>query len=128
MKKKKKKITSGYKLVDRIFNKVIYTLNNKINSIYLRETLGEKELCGVVDFSNYDIYLNAARVQHKNRNEIARTLLHEVLHFVYPEASEKITYRREKKIWNKLSKRQKGILKFYVPRHIVKKPVPKGLI
>jgi len=117
-------ITSGDKLTDWIFSRVIHNLNYKIEATLLKKNLREKhckktiELYGYIDSDV--ISLSAAKSLHPDREAIAKTLLHEVLHNVFCPIYERNIRRLEDLIWEKLSREQIAILKSYVPRHIVK--------
>ena len=121
---KRHRITSGNKRVDKIFAKIIYFLNHKIEEIYLKRVLRVRYRGKSADFYGFIdddiIYLSAAKAKHKNRRAIARTLLHEVMHYFFPGAHERKIFRLEDLVWKRLSEEQIVILKSYVPRHIVK--------
>lgn len=117
-------ITSGDKLVDWIFSRIIHSLNYKIEAIYLKRVLHERRGGKVIEYYGYidddTIYLSAAKTKHENRRAIAKTLLHEVMHNVFCGIYERNILRLEDLVWEKLSEEQIAILKSYVPRHIVK--------
>lgn len=121
---KKRWITSGDKLTDWIFSRIIHALNHKIEAIYLKEFLREKyrgkatEFCGYID--DGVIFLSASGKWHRDRRAIAKTLLHEVMHNIFCCVHERNILRLEDLVWEKLSDKQIDILKSYVPRHIVK--------
>lgn len=117
-----RQITSGDKLADWIFSRVVYALNYKIWGIYVKRILRER--CGDKTFSDYGyleddvIYLSAG--MHLNRTMMARTLLHEALHAVFGDVRERNIFSLEGIVWKRLSKEQIAILKSYIPRHKVK--------
>ena len=121
---KRRRITSGDKRIDRIFARIINFLNYEIEEIYLKRVLRVRHRGKSADFYGFIdddvIYLSAAKTKHKDRRAIAKTLLHEVLHFVFCGALEHNILRLEDLAWEKLSEEQIVILKSYVPRHIVK--------
>lgn len=117
-------ITSGDKLTDWIFSRVIQELNYKIEATLLKKNLREKyckktiELYGYID--NDVISLSASKSLHPDREAIAKTLLHEVLHNVFGSIYERNILSLEDLVWERLSREQIAMLKSYVPRHIVK--------
>ncbi len=117
-------ITSGDKLVDWIFARIIHALNYKIEAIYLKRVLHEVRGGKGIEYYGYIdddiIYLSAAKTKHSDRRAIAKTLLHEVMHYVFSGIHERNILRLEDLVWEKLSEEQIAILKSYVPRHIVK--------
>lgn len=47
--------------------------------------------------------------------EPAQILLHEVLHKIFPKARGRVIYSFERLIWNRLSEKQKEILRSFLP-------------
>ncbi len=114
----KKEITSGSKLIDGFFIKVINALNYEVEGIFLVKSIREKpkgSLSGLYTVHN-EIYLSAAKCHHKDRMEIARTLLHEGLHVAFSDFSEEVIYALENDLWSRLHQKQKLILASYVPK------------
>lgn len=125
---------SGNRKTGRFFERVINILNSeRIEEIILVEKLwdykkgGKRKvyLCGLVTNAkskgnNYIIYLSNDIVEHKTRDDIARTLLHEALHLLDMNKSEKQILIAETYWWNKFSKIQKNLLKFFIPRKVRK--------
>ena len=117
-------ITSGDKLTDWIFSRIISALNYKVENIYVKHVLCEYfhknriDLYGFVD--DNIIYLSGAKTKHPNRGAMAKTLLHEALHVVFDKIRERDILRLEDLVWEKLSREQIKILKSYIPRHMVK--------
>ena len=121
---KRRWITSGDKLGAWIFARIIYSLNYKIEAIYLKKVLHERHGGEEIDYYGFIdddiIYLSAAKTKHKDLRAIAKTLLHEVMHNVFCGIHERNILQLEDLVWGKLSEEQIMILKSYVPRHIVK--------
>ncbi len=120
-----KRITSGDKVVDWIFSRVIYALNHKIEAILLKKDLQEKHRGKTSNFYGYldgdVISLNASKIFHLNREAIAKTLLHEAMHSAFCCIYERDIRRLEDLVWEKLSKDQRSLLKSYIPKHKVKR-------
>lgn len=127
-KRKTRRISSGNKRADKFFKRVINILNSdKVWNIFLRKRIKSRNyarkkyeyICGAVDRDDdetYEIVLASDRRLHKSRVEIAKTLLHEVLHILYPQKREPEILELEYYWWEKFSKKQRLILKFYVPK------------
>ncbi len=115
-------------LIDRIFKKVLQSLNEDIEGIYVKKFLREKIKTKVFlddgwlkydDNDNLYIYLSA-RNHGNSRRAMAKTLLHEVLHFLYPKLREQSVLKLEDLVWKRLNEKQKAALIAYVPKHMVK--------
>jgi hypothetical protein len=123
-KKRKKRISSGDKLVDWMFVSVIHALNKDAEDIYkvkdLRDPdLPQRKLCGFKDEYN-NIFLNADRNKNPNRTEMGKTLLHEALHVAFDAIGEPRIEKLEDVLWRMLSLEQQKILKSYIPKHFSK--------
>ena len=120
-------ISSGNRKTDKFFEKIIKILNSdKVEEIVLVKKLWDygknkkKEyLYGLVDDAesedNYIICLSNDK-KKRETNDIAKTLLHEVLHIIYMKKRELQILALEDYWWNKFSKGQKNILRTYVPK------------
>jgi len=133
---RKRRISSGDKKTDAFFKRLIDALNgDKTWNIYLVSSIKDKKykgkrnyLFGVYDdgddeggdFMN-DIFLARDRRLHKSKNEIAQTLLHEVLHIIFPKVHELKIRDLELFWWKRFSKKQRSILKSYIPKVVVNK-------
>lgn len=117
-------ITSRDKLADWIFSRVIFALNYEVENIYVKHILRERFRGSQIDLYGFVednvIYLSNAKTKHRNREAIAKTLLHEALHVVFEKIPERNILRLEDLVWEKLSREQIRILKSYIPRHTVK--------
>jgi hypothetical protein len=109
-----KQVSSGDRLVDWFFNKVVTALNEDIEAIRIKNKLldGQQELLGFLE--NDIIYLSKENC--KNLNFMTKVLLHELLHSVFDDLSEEDVLKLENLLWKRLSKKQKEILKFYLPK------------
>lgn len=111
MKKPRSRVASGDKLIDWFFNKVIQALNEDVEVRIRRKVLSDgDDLCGLLD--DDEIYLSESR--HKNKEEMAKTLLHEVLHFIIPDLKEDDVLFLEDEVWKRLSSGQKTLLTLYI--------------
>ena len=115
------------KYADHLFCRIIEALNDKekIRKVRLRKSLfnakRKKDIFRGFHTpgENGDfIDLNASRSQHYNREEIAETLLHEVLHSIFPDKKEEEVEFLTKTIWAKLSPWQRDLLKSYIPKKV----------
>lgn len=121
----KQRISSGNKKTDILFKRIIDTLNSdEIEAVHLVKSLRDpdrrskrKYLCGYIDGEGI-IFLSKDKRKNRDIDEIAQTLLHEVLHAIFPENSENMIYDKEKHYWLSFSEKQKEILKFYIPKKI----------
>lgn len=122
--KRRRLITSGDDTVDWIFSRIIHALNYKIEVIMLKRFLREKYRGKMTNFCGYIeddvISLSNSKTWHPDRRAIAKTLLHEVMHFVFGSVYERDIRRLEDLVWEKLSEDQIRILKSFVPKHVVK--------
>lgn len=122
--RKSRRITSGDDTVDWIFSRIIHALNYEIEVIMLKRFLREKYRGKMKNFYGYIeddvISLSNSKTWHPNRRAIAKTLLHEVMHFVFGSIHERDIRRLEDLVWEKLSEEQMRILKSFVPKHVVK--------
>ena len=123
--------TSGNKRTDKFFRKVIRILNSrKIEKIILVKKLWDPEkkkreyLCGLVETAEaenrYAIYLSNDKRKNPSKDEIARTLLHEVLHVINMKKWEWRIRFEEKYWWCKFSEKQKKFLETYIPKRSCK--------
>lgn len=126
----KQRISSGNKRIDKFFEKIVNVLNSdEVEAIYLVKSLKDPDrkkeyLCGYLDEEGI-IFLSKDKRKNRNKNEIAQTLLHEVLHAIFPKDSEDIIYAKEEYYWSVFSNRQKEILRFYIPNKISRiQPTP----
>lgn len=62
------------------------------------------------------IFINPAKTQHLNRDDMTKTLVHELLHVLFPDTDENSIRAFEDIIWQKLNNEQKEILKSYLPK------------
>ena len=117
-------ITRGDRLTDWVFSRVVQSLSYEVEGIYLKRFLKDKfrgrerDLCGFLD--DGAIYLSKSKVVHRSRDEIARTLLHEAFHFVFDRVLERDILSLEDIVWERLSAKQRAILKFFVPRRVTR--------
>lgn len=124
---KKGRISSYNQLANWLFVLIIQTLNKEVWKIHkLKDLRDEKnrgiKLCGYLDgdAGDFEIYLNADKNTNSDRNEIAKTLLHEVLHIIFYRVKESRILGLERYLWHELSRAQKKILKSYIPKHYSK--------
>lgn len=132
------------KLIDWFFKGLLILLNNKRLKIYkTTATLtnpkspkgGYRGLCEYDLFDNGKlekaiIYLRANKDEHP-RGELGTTLIHELSHLLLPNTFEDRIEQLEIEegkdneedlfLWNLFSKKQRQVIKSYIPRHSVKK-------
>lgn len=123
-KNKRPKITSGNKSVDWLFVRIIRALNKEAEDIHKVPILKDpddrrKRLCGYLDDDNC-IWVSTDKSCNADFEEVAKTVLHEAIHIVFPKESEPGVRSLEKRFWKDLSEEQRKMLKSYVPRHHVK--------
>lgn len=119
-------ITSGDRLVDWIFNRFIEIANKapirkKKRLLDPDDPRKKTALSGLVTKQN-DIYLNSAKIRHKNKDELLKTFIHELAHILFfPKIKHRYIYSITTILLLKFSDKQKRILKSYIPKHEVKK-------
>ena len=122
------RISSYNDLANWLFVLIIKTLNKRVWRIYKCKEIKDPEypkrkLCGYVDGTQdeNEIYLSANKQENPTKDDIGKTLLHEVLHIIYPMVKEGRILKLEAILWNSLSKQQRKIIKSYIPKHYSKK-------
>ncbi|OGY63639.1 MAG: hypothetical protein A3I89_00150 [Candidatus Harrisonbacteria bacterium RIFCSPLOWO2_02_FULL_41_11] len=114
------------RLINYFFQLIIKFLNNKrqIRCIHKVEKLLDPDtkgkphkrfLYGYLDKKDH-IYISADPRKNFDKEEMSSTLLHEVIHVVMNQVGEEDVQCLEKLIWERFSKRQKAILKSYIPK------------
>ncbi len=134
--RKKKIITSGDRLVDWIFRRFVEFLNYEVMAIRKKKGLRDpddhhcKALRGFLTVDD-EIYLSASKVQHRNKDEMLETLIHEVSHLLFEDVKERHIAQLENILGLKFTDEQKRILKKFIPKHTVKrgpeKTVPQSI-
>ena len=124
----KERISSHNDLANWLFVLIIQTLNKRVWRIYKCKEIKDPEypkrkLCGYIDGTQdeNEIYLSANKQENPTKDDIGKTLLHEVLHIIYPMVKEGRILKLEAILWNSLSKQQRKIIKSYIPKHYSKK-------
>ena len=122
--------SSGDKLVNWHFQQIISFLKNKKTHVYILESLRDPNnrqlvLYGFIDFCSDKtrrIYLNNAKICHRDRNEMTKTLIHEVIHGLTDVngVSEINVCILENILWERFTKEQKRMIASHLPKHIVK--------
>lgn len=67
------------------------------------------------------ILINPAKNTHRDRNEEVETLIHELVHAVLPQATERHVLRMESILSRQFTIPQRRYLKSFLPRHEVKR-------
>lgn len=121
----------GDPLVDTLFEIIIGALKNKSLIAGVRKVTSLRDpdrkntfLCGLMDYPDYwghaYIYISADNRKNPTQKHLAITLLHEVLHAVLPRVEENYILDLEL-LWHRFSKRQRTILKSYIPERFSRK-------
>ena len=124
------KIKSSDEIANWLFVLVIQALNKNIWEIYKVKDLKDPDdrrahLCGFLDGeeNEYEIYVSARKSANPTKDDMAKTLLHEVLHSLFMKAREERILKLESLLWNSFSKPQKEMIRSYIPkRSATKKP------
>lgn len=122
---KKKEIQPGeQRLVNWMFCRVIEWLNGSereddLTIFYFgskKDKFFKPNLSNGGYFYPHIDYADEMRIYiHKLAIQPELVLLHEVLHGIYPEISGRAVYALERLIWNRLSEKQKEILRSFLP-------------
>lgn len=130
--KRRRRISSGDKLVDWFFMELIRTLNRPGTHIYLIKSIKDRSrgkqrgllgLCvpsGSIYYSELFVADSWAGIR-RSKDKKGSTLLHECAHALLPGVRNRSIERLEKLLWSRLNPRQKNIVKSYLPRHLAKK-------
>ncbi|MDP3710720.1 MAG: hypothetical protein Q8R29_03320 [bacterium] len=121
---------SGDRLVDWEFRRIIYVLDNIVEFIKKKKVLRDpddrrKRLLGFLMTGHKVIYLSS----NKRYCPLAKTLIHEALHVLYPPYISRVPHRcifqKEEILWLRFTEAQKRFLRSYIPKHEVKTDPPK---
>lgn len=112
-------------MIDRLYRKTLYTLQKKIGrrNIFLKRNLRRYwrkphyDLHGYLDGNQ--IYLCAG----DSKVEKAKTVIHEILHYLYESAHEKQVRKLEDLVWHHLVPKQKKQIKKWVPVKLHHNPI-----
>ncbi len=116
---KRKRISPGEeRLVYRLFERVIQWLNgiekrdDPLEIIFIRLISGKGANQGYIEYDGekFRVFIN------KSATEPAKILLHEVFHELFPDTDGYAIYSLERLIWNRLSDKQKEILRSFLPK------------
>lgn len=110
----RKKLLSGrltQKTVDWIFNEFVSALKNKIKAVYRVKDLRDykKPLWGLI--YNEVVYLDNGASDKR----LAKTLVHELLHYFLDTANEKLVRHIEDRLWRRFSQKQKSTFFSFIP-------------
>jgi len=81
---------------DQFVRKLYKLFREKPNIFHVKKLKAARGYC----------HLETERIELDYRDEIISTLLHEALHFIYPELSEELVLKNEHDLINSLSPRQ----------------------
>ena len=121
---------SGDRLIDWEFRRIVYVLDNIVAFIRKKKVLRDpddrrKKLLGFLASGHRIIYLSP----HKHECPLAKTLIHEALHILYPPRVSPVPHRcifqKEDILWLRFTESQKRFLRSYIPKHEVKTDPPK---
>lgn len=122
---KSKRMSSGEeRLVYWLFERVIEWLNGRerdddLTIIYFgsrRDKFRNTRLRNRGYFFPHPTDADEMRIYiHRSADQPERVLLHEALHYIYPEVNGYAIYSLERLIWNRLSEKQKEILRSFLP-------------
>lgn len=116
-------------LAGRMFKDIILILEKSVKYIRKKKCLRYKNkhdeiLCGLLlwgkNAKDHVIYLNSSKNANKNRDELAKSLLHEALHILFHTNDNTIIKPYENICWDCLNIEQKRIIKSYLPKKEVK--------
>lgn len=116
---------SGDRLVDWIFRRFVEILNYEVLAIKKKKRLSDPDdphhnaLMGLLTEED-EIYLSASKVQHRNKDEMLGTLIHEISHILFRDVKERYIEQLENILVIKFTDEQKRILKKFIPKHQVK--------
>ncbi len=117
--------SSGKKKVDKLFRLIIEALNTKVWNIYKVRKIRDlarghyQTLAGMMRMEGGDqneIYLSTEQGIHEDKDDFATTLVHEVLHVIYPRAPEIFVAKLAPILWYGFSTEQQRIIKWYIPK------------
>lgn len=118
-------LKSGFKRVDRLFARVIRTLNRKTVFIYLKPRLkfskrSKRMIAGLyseTDCGAFEIFISTSKTANFGLNEKVSTLCHEALHIIFPNKKEKTILALEDLLWRNLTYEQRKLLKSFIPHY-----------
>jgi hypothetical protein len=125
-------LRSGDPLVDWFFRQFLSVLRSERVRIVRKKRLinpddpQRRVIRGLMDPDIHpsgnlvQILINSAKTTHRDRDEEAETLVHELAHVILPKTSERQILAIEDLLARRLTLHQRRCLKTFIPRHEVK--------
>ncbi len=120
---------SGDKLVDWVFKQFIFFLRRETLAIKRKKRLLDPDdhhrrvILGLMQSEvgpgghGIEITINSSKSVHCNRDEEAKTLIHELNHVVFWKTQERFIRQAENILVEKFTQEQKDFLKSFLPRN-----------
>lgn len=114
-----KRYKSGDSLLDWVFRRFIWAINNKVKQIILKRRLKDENgelLDGLWDPNTGILRLNPAKSGHDEPYDLLQSFIHELIHIICESVPHENIWQLENILFEKFTPAQKRALRSFIPK------------